>query len=56
MQIFFVGHTEWKVVDPGEKRPMNLWSSKEMRNLHPGSLNRFSPYIFLIEAGILNLQ
>ena len=56
MQIFFVGHTKWKLVDPSEKRPMNLWSCKEMRNLHPGSLNRFSPYIFLIEAGILNLQ
>ena len=56
MQIFSVGHIKWKLGDASEKRPVNLWSCKEMRNLDPGSLNRFSPYIFLIEVGILNLQ
>ena len=41
MQIFSVGG-KWKLVDASEKRPMNLWSCKEMRNLHPGSLITFS--------------
>ena len=42
MQIFSVGHNEWKLVDPSEKRPMNPWPCKQMHNLHPGSLIAFS--------------